>query len=243
MLDGGLVLVGLAALVGAMGIRLAGLGTAMIAGPVFVLVLGPYEGVLLANCLTMATNVVVLTMVWREVELRKAVWLLLPAWVMVPVGVWVARALPPRFLLLMVGGSIVAAGAALVAHRVHIGRGRFWTIAAGATSGFMNAAAGVGGPALSLYAVGTNWKPSRFVATAQVYALLLNLGSVIAKGGLPRVGMPVLVTSVSLALVGVGLGQALVPRVRAEAVRRVMVGLAMTGGLILIGRGLQAVLA
>ena len=46
----------------------------------------------------------------------------------------------------------------------------------------MNVTAGVGGPAITLYAVSTGWEHRRFVGSIQLYFAVLNLGSIAAKG-------------------------------------------------------------
>ena len=59
-----LILLCVATFVGAAAIRLTGLGFSLIASSVFVLVLGPVEGVLLTNLMTPVTNVLVLGDTW-----------------------------------------------------------------------------------------------------------------------------------------------------------------------------------
>src|SRR5690606_32468284 len=83
-----LVLVGVAVLVGAGTQRLTGLGLALVSAPFLVLLLGPFTGVLLANALSLATNVVVLGQTWRAVEVRKALLLAVPAVAAVVPGAW-----------------------------------------------------------------------------------------------------------------------------------------------------------
>ena len=105
---------------------------------------------------------------WRDIEWRKAVLLGVPALLAVPVGAWVARNLPPAPLMVVVGLLVVVAlVAVLVSERARVLRGRGGAVAAGAMSGFMNVTAGVGGPAIILYAVSTAWEHRQFLATFQ----------------------------------------------------------------------------
>src|SRR5660398_269749 len=52
--------------------RVTGLGFALVSSPLLVLVAGPFNGVLLANVLSLTVNLVVLAMTWREVEVLRA---------------------------------------------------------------------------------------------------------------------------------------------------------------------------
>jgi uncharacterized membrane protein len=85
----GLAVVGLVVLVGAGTQRLTGLGFALVSAPFLVLLLGPFTGVLLANALSLATNLVVLAQTWRAVQVRRALLLAVPALIAVVLGAWV----------------------------------------------------------------------------------------------------------------------------------------------------------
>lgn len=86
----------------------------------------------------------------------------------VPVGAWMTRQLPERVLLLVMGGPVTAAvRLVLRGARVPALRGRRGAVAAGAVGGFMNSAAGVGGPPVSLYAVNAGWTVRELVPNAQ----------------------------------------------------------------------------
>ena len=115
-----------------------------------------------------------------------------PALVAIPFGAYVARqtsSRPPHRCIigLLV---IVALGAVVLSERARVLRGTGGAVAAGGASGFMNVTAGVGGPAIVLYAVSTAWEHRKFVATFQFYSIFTNLGSLAAKGGLPHVAPP-----------------------------------------------------
>src|SRR5690606_25112350 len=176
-----LVLVSVAVGVGAGTQRLTGLGFALVSAPFLVLLLGPFTGVLLANALSLATNVVVLGQTWRAVEVRKALFLAVPAVAAVVPGAWVARSLPAPVLALTAGGLVlVALVAVLASERARVLRGTPGAVVAGAASGFMNVTAGVGGPAISLYGLSTGWPHAPFVATVQLYFVVLNGASIVA---------------------------------------------------------------
>ena len=137
---------------------LTGMGFALVAVPALVLLLGPAEGVALANCAAGVICLVGLTDGWARVRLRAMVPLCAAAACTVPAGTWVARRLPEPVLLAFTG-SLVTVAVLLVMRgdRVPALRGTGGAVTAGALGGFMNSAAGVGGPPVSLYAVNAGW--------------------------------------------------------------------------------------
>lgn len=233
-----IALLALAVFVGAATQRLTGLGFALVAAPMLVLVAGPYQGVLLSNALSLVTNVVLAVVLRRDIDVRRAVLLALPALALVPVGAWVATRMSPAVLSVTIGGLVVAALLAVVGApglRVRAGRGA--AISAGAASGFMNVTAGVGGPALSLYAIATRWHGAGFVASAQLYFALLNTGSLIAKGGLPQLGAAALIACAGALVIGALSGHLLAPHVAPARVRQAIIVLAFAGAAATVVRG------
>jgi uncharacterized protein len=233
-----LTLLGLAVLAGAGTQRLTGLGFALVAAPFLVLLLGPFSGVLLANALSLVANVAVLGQTYRDVDVRRALLLAVPALAAVVPGALVARRLPGPVLAVVVGSLVlVALLLVLASQRARVLRGKAGAVTAGAASGFMNVTAGVGGPAISLYALSTGWPHRSFVATAQLYFALLNAGSLAVKGWpqLPAAAWAVAACSL---LVGVVCGQRLARRVSPERARLLVAGLAVAGSLGTVVKGL-----
>lgn len=238
-----------AVFVGAGTQRVTGLGFALVASPFVVLLTDPFNGVLLVNLCGTLTALVVLVQVWRDVDVRRAGLLLGPAVVAVLPGAWVARNLPGPVLSVVVGGLVLAALAAV------LGRGRTRrpadatpdlggavrdvsaSLLAGAGSGFMNVTAGVGGPAITVYAISTSWPQRSFAATAQLIFATLGVASLLAKGSLPSL------PAAGWALVGAGLtvgvlvGNRLSDRVPARRARQAVVALALTGAAITVVKG------
>lgn len=230
----------LAVAAGAASQRLTGLGFALVAAPFLVLLLGPFQGVLLANLLSLVSNLMVLSTTWREIDWRRLLQLAVPAVVLVAPGAWVARTLPGPVLLTVVGGLALASLLSVgLLRRLAVLRGPFGAAAAGAVSGFMNVTAGVGGPALAVYALSSRWAQASFVATAQPYFALVNGASLAAKG-LPTVAGPVLLTAIAALAVGAGIGQLGIRRVPAAVARRGTAVLAVAGALATLAKGLSA---
>lgn len=232
-----LVLLGVAVLAGSGTQRITGLGFALVSSPFLVLLLGPFTGVLLANALSLVTNLVVLAQTWRAVELRRALLLAVPALLAVLPGAWVARTLPAPVLAIAVGGLVlIALLVVLLSERARIVRGTPGALAAGAMSGFMNVTAGVGGPAITLYAVSAQWPHRPFVATAQLYFALLNAGSLGAKGWPQLAPATWIVAGLALAG-GVAAGHRLTDVVSPTHARRLVAGLAVLGSLATVVKG------
>ncbi|MER7705692.1 sulfite exporter TauE/SafE family protein [Kitasatospora sp. NPDC097605] len=229
---------GLVVLVGSSVQRLAGVGFALVAGPALVLLLGPGDGVTLSNCAAGAISAVGLADSWRRVRLARMLPLIGAAACTVPLGAWVAGRVPAAALLIAIG-LLVGAAALLVIRGVRAAglRGVRGALAAGAASGFMNSAAGVGGPAVSLYAVNTGWSAREFLPNAQLYGVVVNLFSLAAKG-VPQLAAPAWWATVAGIVLGAAVGKALAERVAERRARTVVLALALAGGLVTLGKGL-----
>lgn len=88
---------------------LTGMGFALVAVPALILLLGPAQGVALANCAAGAISVVGLAGGWRRVRPAAMVPLCAAAACTVPAGTWVTHRLPQPLLLLMMGAVVTAA--------------------------------------------------------------------------------------------------------------------------------------
>lgn len=88
------ILLGGIVLLGASVQWLTGMGFALVAVPALVLLLGPSQGVVLANCAAGAISVVGLAGGWRQVRARAMVPLCAAAVCTVPAGAWMTRQLP-----------------------------------------------------------------------------------------------------------------------------------------------------
>jgi uncharacterized protein len=235
-----LVLLPLGVAAGAVTQRVTGIGFALVSAPLLVLVAGPFDGIILSNILGLVVSAVVLASTWRDVQWRRGLMLVLPALAAIPLGALVARAMPGPLLLVLVGSLVLVALTLVQASpRARVLRGPGGAVTAGAASGFMNVTAGVGGPAMVLYAVSTAWEHRRFVATFQFYSVIVNLGSLLAKG---PPALPARSLLVSLAALAVGLagGELLSRRVPAERAGRAVLVLALAGAAATVAKGLIA---
>lgn len=216
---------------------LTGMGFALVAVPALVLLLGPSQGVVLANCAAGAISVVGLAGGWRQVRARAMVPLCAAAVCTVPAGAWMTRQLPPPVLLLVMGGLVTAAVLLVMrGARVAALRGTKGAVAAGAAGGFMNAAAGVGGPPISLYAVNAGWTVREFVPNAQFYGVVVNAFSVAANGVPSLSGARWVAVAVAMVVGGV-IGRGLAGRIAEPRARGLVLALALAGGVTAVGKG------
>lgn len=162
--------------------RITGIGFALICTPFLVLGIDPLHGVLIANALCVILNIVVLTQTWRSVEIRSILLLTAAALATIPLGQYVAIHISSALLMIIIG-SMLLVGLVLLRFRPRLPKfGEIWgALIAGSVSGFMNVTAGVGGPAVALYANAQNWDQKKFVASVQLYFLIVNSASVLAE--------------------------------------------------------------
>ncbi|MCX5247802.1 sulfite exporter TauE/SafE family protein [Streptomyces sp. NBC_00201] len=217
---------------------LTGMGFALVAVPALVLLLGPVDGVVLANCAAGAISIVGLAGGWRRVRPGAMVPLCVAAACTVPAGAWMTRQLPEPVLLLVMGGLVTAAVLLVMrGARVPALRGTKGAVAAGAVGGFMNSAAGVGGPPVSLYALNADWTVREFVPNAQFYGVVVNAFSV-AANGVPQLSGTRWTSAVTAMLVGGLIGRGLASHIPEQRARLLVLVLALAGGVTALGKGL-----
>lgn len=227
-------LVVLAVAVGAVAQSVSGIGFTLVSGPLLVAVLGPGDGVRLSVLLSLVVNAVVLTRTWREASLGDAALLLVPAALATPLLARLLRSVPDRAAEALAGAATVLGATALASGlRWRAAGGRVGATGAGVVSAAMNVAAGIGGPAVALHATNAGWPAGAMRSTGQVYFLVLNL---VAAGslGLPDVDGRLAVGCLVALAVGLSLGGRLAARVPEPYARRVTLGLAGLGGLVVL---------
>jgi len=236
--------VAVSVLVGAFAQRVTGMGFALIAAPALVVLLGPFDGVIIVNACAVLSSLLILPRVWRFIDWSRFRWLVVPAVVGTGAGALVAARLPGPVLQLGIGVLVVVAltVSLLVTRTEHVATGRAPAIVTGAASGFMNAAAGVGGPALSIYAVATRWPQAAFAATAQPYFVVIGLSSLLGKLAasgwvLPDVDSAIWPVAIASLLVGLAAGEVLGSRISHAAARTAVIVIAYLGGVAAIVDG------
>jgi uncharacterized membrane protein YfcA len=228
----------LAVLVGALAQSVSGIGFVLVCGPLLVAALGPQDGVRLAVLLSLLLNLVLLLRLWRLVEVRRTLQLLLPAAVATPLVALAVRGLPTRPAAAL-AGAVVVGGVALLASgaRWQAATGAAGAAAAGVLGAAGNVVAGVSGPVVALWAANAQWRAD--VARASLQAFFLGLNCVALPAlGLPELGAGLLVACLVGLAAGSLLGVPLARRVTDEAARRLTLILAATGGAAVLVRAL-----
>jgi uncharacterized protein len=228
----------LAVAIGAAAQATTGFGFSLIAAPVLVVLIGPAQAVRLTNILAVGINLVLLARHRRSASVPAAFRLLIPAVVVTPVAAYVVHRTDPPLLSVVVGILIVvsalAVGSGVRSKRL---RGSPGALVAGALSAAMNTASGVGGPAVAMYALNAGWPAEMTRSTLQIFFLGLNVLSFVALGAVSLPVGPALALGAAL-VGGLAAGSMLVSQLTARSVRRVVVGLALAGGVAAIVRGL-----
>jgi len=219
--------------------RITGVGFALISSPLLVALLGPFDGVIVVNIFGTLTAFAVFWRVRSQVEYSRAVRMLVPALVAIIPGAWVAREVPPHVLSVLIGALVVLALAgSFVARPGGFFSGRPGAVLAGAVSGFMNVTAGVGGPAVSAYAVASRWPQTAFAATAQLYFFVLGLTSLLAKQALPDLHWPQVAGCILAVVAGVVVGEQTSRRIPPQVARTGVIALAFLGSGLILTRGI-----
>ena len=234
-----IALVAAIVLLGAVTQRVSGMGFGLVSAPFLVLILGPFVGILLTNTLGLTTSLIVLSQVWRRVDLRKLALLAPPALIAIIPGAWVALTVPSAPLAIVVGSlTFCALLGMLLSERLRVFRGTPGALSAGALSGFMSVTAGVGGPAITLYALSTRWEHRSFVGTAQLCFAITAAGSLTSKGGLPHLPITMWATALGALLLGVLVGGRVSRYIPPKRARALLVGLALAGSLTTVVKGI-----
>ena len=216
----------------------SGIGFALVCGPLLVAALGPTDGVRLSVLLSLVLNVVLLSRLWREVELARVLLLLVPSALATPIFVLLVRRLPERPAAAL-AGAVVVLGVALLASGVRwrAARGRIGAVTAGVLAAGSNVVAGVAGPLVALWSANAGWEVRAQRAGLQAYFLGVNCVALPALGAPEVPGRLLLGCLVALA-VGAALGIPVARRVSDVAARRATLALAAAGGAAVLLRAL-----
>lgn len=230
-----------AVFVGASTQRISGMGFALVSSPFLVMVLGPHEGVMLVNLLGACSSLLIFAQVFRQVEYKKVLILLLPAMLMTLPGAWVAAALDGPLLSVIISIMVILAlASSFMIRNLPLAQSKSLAVGAGAVSGFMSVTAGVSGPAIAGYAIASRWPQAQFAISVQLYFLVLSLTSLAAKGGMPQLHWQQWAGCFAAMVVGILLGNFLAPKIPAKYSRAFVVLIAFSGAVSLMVNGFMA---
>lgn len=234
-------LIGLAAavFVGASTQRISGMGFALVSSPFLVMVLGPHHGVMVVNFLGGCSSLLILVQVFRQVEYKKVLLMLIPAILMTFPGAWVAAQLDGPWLSVGIAIMVILAlVSSFLIRNLPAAQSKGLAIGAGAVSGFMSVTAGVSGPAIAGYAVASRWPQAKFAISVQLYFFVLAISSLTAKGGIPELHWSQWVTCLGAMVLGILLGNFLAPKIPDRFSRIFVIIVAFAGALSLMANGI-----
>jgi uncharacterized membrane protein YfcA len=239
------VVVLVAVVAGALAQRLAGLGFGLLVAPVLVVLLGPFDGVMIVNLCGAVSSLLILSRVWRHVNWRRYFGLAASAITGVLPGAWLASHAPEAPLEICIGVLLILG--LLASQRLNRSpwqaSGPVPMISLGFSSGLMNAAAGVGGPAITAYAIVTRWEQKGFGATLQPYFVTTGLSSLLTKylfsgGHLPGLEGWQWLGILAAMIVGIVAGDLLSGKVQPGIIRRIVVMIAYAGAVSTMVKGM-----
>jgi uncharacterized membrane protein YfcA len=233
-----------AALVGAALQRSTGMGFALVTSPFMMLALGPVDGIVVTNVGSVVTAATSAYQLRSDFDAPRARWLI-PAGLLgcVP-GAAVVRLLPPQWVAVVVSSIVLIA--LLVTLATPTGRVRDRTavrIGTGLVSGFMNTAAGVGGPAIAVYTRSVGWARAPFAATATVIFAVQGVTAILLKQRWPALGQPGWAVLAAAVAVGLLVGGALHGRIDDRLAMRAVMALALAGTIVAFVRAVAAIAA
>lgn len=231
-------------LVGAVAQRVAGLGFAMLASPFLVLLLGPHDGVLLVNICGVVSSVLITPRVWKDINWSAFRWLTAFSVVGSVGGAIIASRMESSLLSLVVGIVVLIAlllSLGLSRANAHVS-GPAPRAVAGTLSGLTNAMAGVGGPAVSAYAVLSRWPQRSFAATMQPFFAVIGFVTVVSKAivapeqqlVLPWWDWGLFVLAIAIGIFG---GERLQRHVKDHHARIFILAIAFAGALAAVAKG------
>lgn len=238
-----LALTALAALVAAIIQRITGLGFVLaLIGPV-VLLHGAGEGTRIAVLLALVASTAAIPFVWRQIDWRRVAWLAIPGMALAPVGAWIVTLLDDGWLMILVAAmAFFALTAGKIRGLSHLFVGKKGALFAGGTAGFMHVTSGLSGPALAAYAVGDKWEQRSFSSSVQAIFVVLSAISVLLRG-LPTSPAGDVVVAMVVTAIGIAIGTVLARYVPAHIARTAMLVVAWAGAVVVLVRGILALIA
>jgi uncharacterized membrane protein YfcA len=190
------------------------------------------------NLMAAALNLGMLYAERRHARWRDALVLFIPATIAIPVVGIAIRNLSPDTLSIVIGvGILFSAFLMAIGRSAPALRGRAGTAAAGALSGAMNVASGVGGPPATMYALNAGWPPESFRPTLQLYFLGINVLSIAIRHFPTAHNFVTVLELIPAIAIGWFIGARLAKRVDHELVRKLTLLVAAAGGAAALIRG------
>ncbi|SDH87368.1 sulfite exporter TauE/SafE family protein [Agrococcus jejuensis] len=231
--------------IGALAQRTVGMGFGLVVTPTMVLAVGPVEAVLVVNVFGIVACAMIIGRVWRDIDWRGLVWLVLPAIALTIPGILLAQASDADALKVAVGvlalvGVVVSAGFAKTERSLD---GPPLRMASGALVGALNSSVGLGAPVIGMFAILSKWDHRVFAATMQPFWILLSLSTVVSRqlvapGGAPPWEWWMWLVAIAPVLVGVLAGERIAARIDQAMARRAVIVFSLLSGIAVLVTGI-----
>jgi uncharacterized membrane protein YfcA len=220
---------------------LAGFGIGLVALAFLPFVMAPATAVVLMTVYALASALVILVPLRRDIAVPRLVDLLIGTVAGVPLGVWVIATLSPGALRRLIGLVLVAIVLLEVLGRLPSWLpDRRWGVLAGFLAGLMGAAAGAPGPAVVVYATTQEWSPRTIKANLQAFFVVNETVVLVGYWWAGLVTLEVGRAAVAFALpalAGVVLGVGVSNRIDRARFRRIVFAVLFVSGVVLLLRG------
>lgn len=248
--DAGLVIViVLATFVGAVFQRIAGIGFALMLAPFMVVLLGPHGGVLFVNLLGAVAPALIIPQVRSRIDPVMFRRLVIPAVIATVPGVLLTLMMPTPPMSIAVGLMVmIGLGVAVVMRSSGRPRDSIGLqYATGAAAGLTSAVAGVGGPALTAYALISRWDLRTFAATIQPFFVVIGVVGFGMKLLLDPSQMPELpiwgwIGAMAAIIMGIWAGARLEPYLPDHVVRILVIVIGFIGAALALVQGILGLL-
>jgi len=153
-----------------------GFGEALIAVPLLALVMPIEVAAPTAVLVSITVALIIVIQDWHRVHVKSALWLVVPTFLGIPLGLLMLKTLPERIVEAILGVIVVAFSAhSLASRRNHELKNDRLAGFFGFAAGVLGGAYGMNGPPLAIYGSLRRWSPEHFRATLQAYFLPASL--------------------------------------------------------------------
>lgn len=220
---------------------LSGFGYALVSVPLLMLVFDPATVVVVLSFVGVFANALVVLDSWREVEARTVLSLLPWSALGLVAGTEILRLAEPVYIELAAGVLIVAFAAALFkGARLPGAEGRWGTVVAGASTGVMATATGLGGPPIVMLFAARGFGREAFRASSAAYFLALastTLCLLLSRGVVEGRHLWIAALLVPAAFAGKAIGTRVSRLLPGEAFRGVSLGIVLLSGVVGVASG------
>lgn len=218
-------------------------------GPVLALLLGPVQGIIVVKVLACINAALITATVWKNIDWHRFAFLAPGLALGAIPGALVVREAPADVLQIVVGGLLLIALAVVTWMKNYFppANGAAPAVGDGVAAGFMNALAGIAGPALTVYAQAARWPQRPYAATLQPCFFLSGLMSFALKiffgaASINHIDPWLWVVGLLGMCAGIATGIVGARHIERSKAYKLALGLAAAGGIVTLIRGAVSVL-